>query len=67
MHWGFGLFALYLAASAVMSVVRGRVRVFVNPDPEVAIYRDTQPVAFWGFTALDGVLAVAALVLAILV
>ena len=66
MHWGFGLFTLYLATSAAMSVAEGRVRVFINPDPEVAIYRDTQPVAFWSFTALHVVLAVATLAAAIL-
>ena len=66
-HWGCVLLALYLAASAVVSVAKGRVRVFVNPDPEVAIYRDVQPLVFWGFTALHAVLALAALVAAILV
>jgi hypothetical protein len=67
MHWWFGLIALMAAAEAVTAVVKGRVRVFVNPDPEVAIYRDVQPFPFWSFTALYALFALAALVAAILV
>lgn len=67
MQWGFGLIALMAAAEAVTAVVKGRVRVFVNPDPEVAIYRDVQPLPFWSFTALYVFLAQAALAAAIFV
>ena len=65
MHWGWGLLALVPAYEAVTAVAKGRVKVFVNPDPDVAIYRDVQPLPFWSFTALYAFLALAALFFAI--
>jgi len=46
-----GLLGCVALGQGVMAVIRRRVFVFRNPDPDAAIYREYEPTFYWALVA----------------